>query len=351
MISEDSDQTQMRFIQALKSGQVVDNCFYRVAKKEVGETAGKKDPFLRLTLADRTGSIKAIMWNNQDCDGNWDTIEEGSIVKVEGKVETYRDNPNLKLSRIQLRGEEDRCDDSWFVESSQYDTDVMWEELLRYAEGFAEPLKVLTISLLEERREDFSQHAAAKFNHHPYLGGLLEHTLNVVNHCSYFSKYYLVYRDLLLAGAILHDIGKLEELGSNPENAYTTRGNLIGHIVLGWGIVQAKAKELGTNEKILTQLGHLILSHQGRPEWSSPQEPKTLEALVLHYADDLDAKMNIFCRGIESDSGSGEFTEKKSPLNRHLFKPIYGGLKNNKAEVGEQPRSPTPKDEAPETTE
>ena len=189
MISGDSDQTQIRFIQALKIGQVVDNCFYRVSKREVRETAtAGKDPFLKLTIADKTGAIEAIMWHNQDRDRNWDTIEVGCIVKVEGKVETYRDNPNLKLSRIQLKVEEDQCDDSWFVEVSPYDTDVMWKELLRYAESLSDPYKVLTISLLEERREDFIQHAAAKTNHHPYLGGLLEHTLNVVNHCNYFSK-------------------------------------------------------------------------------------------------------------------------------------------------------------------
>ena len=313
----------MKFVRELEvEDQIVG--FFRVSSKQVRETRSGK-PYLDLSLSDKTGEINAKMW--EDPEAKWDEIGPGDVVKVQARVDQYDNKLQLILQRVRAALPEDAdagYDASRFEESSEYDIDAMWEELWGYAEGLSEPLKSLATGLLEERRENFCRGPASSHLHHPYVGGLLEHTLNVVRTCDYFSGRYPVRRDLLLAGAILHDIGKLEEIRPHPENEYTMSGKLIGHTVQGWGMMQVKANELGTlDENILTLLGHLILSHQGRPEWNAPRVPQTLEAMVLHYADDLDAKVEIFRRAVERDPNEGEFTPRHRTMGREFYKSTY----------------------------
>ena len=177
-------------------------------------------------------------------------------------------------------------------------------------------------SWYEENEKKIKMYPGAMRIHHEYIGGFLEHTLSVARTCDYFSgKYGEVNRDLLIAGAILHDIGKLKELSVSNITEYSEEGNLIGHIVLGSDMVKEKARKIEDfPEDKLIQLDHIILSHQGNMEWGSPKPPMTIEALILHYAEDLDAKVNIFKRAVKKDREEGKFTQKDPLLGRVLFK-------------------------------
>ena len=332
----------MKYVRDLEpEDQIVE--YYRVSARQLRETRSGK-PYLDLRLSDKTGEIPAKMW--EDPEGMWDEFERGDVVKVQGRVELYENNPQLVIHRIRAATEEDRgkeYDPSQFTEATEFDVEAMWEELLGLADGIGPPLDSLVRAVLEDRREAFCAGPASAHLHHPYLGGLLEHTVSVTRTCDYLAGRYPVRRDLLLAGGILHDIGKVEEIRPYPDNEYTASGKLIGHIVQGWDIVREKARELGTvEEETLTLLGHLILSHQGRPEWSSPRIPQTLEALVLHYADDLDAKVQIFCRAVDRDTQEGDFTPWHRAMTREFYKPTYLAARDEKREDPATPSDPGP---------
>ena len=334
----------MKFVRDLEPEDQIMG-YFRVSSKQVRETRNGKS-YLDLRLADKTGEIPAKMW--EDPEGRWDDFVRGDIVKVQGCVEEYDNKPQMVVLRIRTVTPEDEgseFDPSRFVESTEYDIDAMWEEMLALAGSIEPPLDSLVLAVLEDHREAFRLGPAAAHLHHPYLGGLLEHTLSVVRTCEYFAGKYPVRRDILLAGAILHDIGKVEEIRPYPDQEYTTPGKLIGHIVQGWGIVRGKAHELGTvDEETLTLVGHLILSHQGRPEWSSPRVPQTLEALVLHYADDMDAKVQIFCRSVDRDKQEGEFTAWSRSMARDFYKPTYEALREEVREASPTPPEPAEPD-------
>ncbi len=153
------------------------------------------------------------------------------------------------------------------------------------------------------------------------LGGLLEHTLSVTKTCVYLAEKYDVSKDLLLAGALMHDIGKLQELSTSEGTFYTDEGRLIGHVVLGRDIVRDHGKNFeNLPEEFLLHLEHLILAHQGQLEWGTVKVPMTPEALLLHYADDIDAKFNIATRTIEQDRGDDHFTSRNSIMQRAFYK-------------------------------
>jgi 3'-5' exoribonuclease len=172
----------------------------------------------------------------------------------------------------------------------------------------------------------FRQHSAATRNHHAYLYGLLEHTLSVTGVCLRLAEHYkeqgvLLDRDLLIAGALLHDIGKTVEIDAPPAPAYTTPGKLLGHIVIGINLVGKEGAQVaGLSEERLLLVQHLIASHQGKPEWDSPRVPQTLEAFVLHHADDLDAKRNQVASAL-ADVQPGEWSDYDRKLGRSLYLP------------------------------
>jgi 3'-5' exoribonuclease len=176
--------------------------------------------------------------------------------------------------------------------------------------------------MLENHKQQVRSYPAGTEIHHSYWGGFLEHVLSVVESCLYFAdKYPSLDRDLLVAGAVLHDIGKMQELSDPKSPAYTTRGILIGHVVLGRDVLLQEARNVRDfPEEFLLLLEHMILSHQGQLEWGSPKRPKIPEALILHYVDDLDAKINRVFRVLEEDQGQSQFTSYDRYLGRVLFK-------------------------------
>jgi 3'-5' exoribonuclease len=275
-------------------GDTVTACF-SVMQASVGRTRNDK-PYLRLQLADCYGTIEARMWD--DVEAATSVVRTGAYIGVRGCLETYQNQRQLRVDAASpLRVELD--DLVLFLPRSARGADLMDAELAALIHSISDPgLSQLLAALLapaSDTGQAFRLAPAAKQNHHAYLGGLLEHTLSVARLCDTLADHYgtALDRDLLVAAALLHDIGKVREIGARAGFPYTDEGKLLGHILIGMQMVADAARgvpQLGENRLMLLQ--HLIASHQGRYEWHSPREPRTLEALVLHYADDLDAKFN-----------------------------------------------------------
>jgi 3'-5' exoribonuclease len=274
-------------------GEDVVACF-SVMQASVGRTRNDK-PFLRLQLADCYGTLDARLWDNADA--LMDVVRPGAYIGVRGCVETYQDQRQLRIEAVSpLRVELD--DLVLFLPRSARPADVMDAELAAVINSVADPafhqLLAVMLGAATDTGQAFRLAPAAKQNHHAYLGGLLEHTLSVVGLCDLLAEHYgaAVDRDLLVTAALLHDIGKVREIGARAGFPYTDEGKLLGHIIIGMQMVADAARhvpQLDAGRLLLLQ--HLVASHQGRYEWQSPREPRTIEAIILHYADDLDAKL------------------------------------------------------------
>ncbi len=268
---------------------------YCVTSKQIGVTKNDK-PYLRLLLCDRSGEIEGRVWDEAERINEW--VAEGAYVGIRGRVENYRGQRQLKVEAIALL-EVAPEDLELFLPRSQHDLDELEKQLDALIDSVRDPgLHALLIRLLGRESETgraFRRAPAAKRNHHAYIGGLLEHTVSIGWVCSALARHYgaALDRDLLVTGALLHDIGKIREIEVASGFPYTDEGKLLGHIVLGIQMVKDAAKEvaeLPQERALLVQ--HLVASHQGKYEWQSPKIPMTLEALLLHYVDDLDAKMH-----------------------------------------------------------
>lgn len=271
----------------------VSACF-TIQSFSVGRTRSDA-PFLRLQLSDCYGRVEARMWDNVDDVAG--SLRTGMYVGVRGRLERFQEERQLRVEELAplAVGLDDLV---LFLPRSARSPDQMDAELSALIASVADaPLRTLLEAMLGAHTDTghaFRLAPAAKQNHHAYLGGLLEHTLSMTRVCILLADHYgaALDRDLLIAGALLHDIGKVREIGARAGFPYTDEGKLLGHILIGLQMVAevaANVPDLGHSRLLLLQ--HLIASHQGRYEWQSPREPRTLEALVLHYADDLDAKM------------------------------------------------------------
>jgi 3'-5' exoribonuclease len=285
-------------------------------------------PYLKLSLGDRTGTIDGMVW--EDADRCAALCVAGSVIAVRGQVSLYQGRPQLRVMDVRAVEEPTAQELEQLIQASPRDHEMMERELdLRIASVRDRGLRNLLDRCLGSDTEVgrlFRAHPAASRNHHAYLYGLLEHSLSVAGICDRLAGHYEeqgihLDRDLLITGALLHDIGKVRELSAPPGASYTTQGRLIGHIVLGMQLVADEAAgvpALGAEKAMLVQ--HLIASHQGKPEWDSPREPQILEAIILHHADDLDAKMNhmsALLAGIDP----GGWTEHDRMLGRPFYRP------------------------------
>lgn len=319
-----------RMIAELSDGCEVVAC-YLVHEKRRKETRAAK-PFLQLTLGDRTGTIAAMVWDDAD---RLDALfAPDDVVGIRGRVGSYNDRLQITVQSVEPLqvGDEDLV---FFLPSCPRDRDALSRELDTLINTVEDPpLRVLLQRCLGKRTtlgRTFRMHPAGKRNHHAYLGGLMEHSLSVARMCDRLAAHYIgqgarIDRDLLVTGALLHDIGKVRELSANRSFGYTVEGQLLGHILLGLQIVAREAEAVpGLDPDRLLLIQHLIASHQGRLEWASPKVPQLLEALVLHYADDLDSKMNPAI-ALLSAVGGGEFTPYDRHLDRALFNPAPPAL-------------------------
>lgn len=300
----------MPYITGLKAGDsvVID---LKVYSKRLQETRdGKK--FLLITLSDRTGSIRAVDW--QSAELNDERLSIGTVVRITAKVVVYDDRLQLNLDNyngIQVLSDNE-FNSERFLATTSNNIPNMFEELLALANSLENSfLKELLNTFFQDDKkfvERFVLSPAAMKIHHAYKGGLLEHTLSTAKMCDFISSQYeeLVDRDLLITGALLHDIGKIYEYSTGPSGIdRTTDGELLGHIAMGMEMITKNALKVPNFPKrLLVELKHLILSHHGEMEWGSPITPKTIEAIALHMSDNLDSKIIQF-KEIENRESNG----------------------------------------------
>ena len=313
------------FIADLKEGEKIDDLFLVKSAKLAETRAGK--PYLVLTVIDRSGEIIGPIWDNVEALQNICIPSE--VIRLVGVMQFYREKPQLKIDAAHKVPQED-IDLGLFFPTSIRNPQEMVDELHDIIQSVSNPyLKKILNHFFKKSEwwERFQEAPAAKAIHHAYVGGLLEHSLSVARIADFLAGHYAgVNRSLLLAGALLHDIGKLEELtmaGGLVE--YTVRGRLKGHLVIGSEMVAMAAEKIRDfPAELLEQLQHLILSHHGRQEFGSPTVPMTVEAFILSFLDDLDAKMNIteqLRRKMEGAEMS--WTEYQRSLERYLY---LGGI-------------------------
>jgi 3'-5' exoribonuclease len=319
--------------------------FFAVTVKQV---RSKKDgaPYFALTFCDRTGQIESRMWETAGAQ----EFAAGDVVKLRGQVSRYQDKLQLTLDKIR-RADPAEYELGDFVPKTSRDVEELWAELNGYVASFTNPhLQSLLRAFLDdpEISEALKAAPAAKSMHHAWIGGLLEHIVSLLGIADLAARHYTeVNRDLLLTGVVLHDLGKLHELRWGTSFDYTLEGQLLGHITIGIGMVEKKLANLPDfPENLRVLVEHLILSHHGKYEFGSPKLPMIPEALLLHYLDDLDAKMQTmrseFVRAESQGRAPGQMTEWVRAMERPLL--------NTAGYLAEQPRTtelePEPEEEA-----
>ncbi len=304
--------------------QTITSLFVVAAKQVKSKKSG--DLYLSLTLADRSGQLQANMWDNVA--DTLDTFEQDDFVKVKGVVHKY--NGRWQLTIHKLRKLEDaEIDYSDYLPKTSKDIDQLWRTLSEFIESFENHwLK----SLLKEFMTDeaivtaYKNAPAAKTLHHAFVGGLLDHVVSLFTVCDLAARNYpQVNRDLLLTGAFLHDVGKLHELAYQRSIAYTTEGQLLGHMIIELEMLHQKLTHLpGFPAELKILIEHMIISHHGQYEFGSPKLPMFPEALMLHYLDDLDSKMESMRAQFEREA---EFDSPWTSYNPSLARPLLNTKK------------------------
>ena len=307
------------FVKDLKPGNEVTE-FFVLRKKEIKEYDGQK--FLKLELGDKTGRIEGVVWDNPE--HIHDQAHTGEIVKIKGWVTTYKETPQLKVEKLR-KAKEKEIDLSDFLPTSERDLDSLYEEFKKVVSSVKnrELRKLLELLIADSSLvEGLKKTPGGKLWHHAYVGGLLEHTLKVAQICEKAaSMYELVNRDLLITGALAHDIGKISAYSARGFFDYTDEGRLVGHIVSGDEIIDRTIQAIeGFPSDLALQLKHLILSHQGQLEFASPVVPQTIEAIILHYADEMDAKADAFTHIIKTQKSKGKrWSDWVHLINRYIY--------------------------------
>ena len=282
----------MKYIETLREGERVGGIYLCKAKQAALTKAGK--PYGSLILQDKTGTLDAKIW-----DPNSQGIDEFEVldyIDVMGDVTSFQGALQLNVKRIR-KARDGEYDPTEYLPVTDKDIDQMYRELTKFIQDMQNPyLKSLCASFFLEDKDfekRFKFHSAAKNVHHGYVGGLLEHTLSVTRLCNFYTKAYpMLHKDLLLAAAIFHDIGKLEEISPFPANDYTDVGQLLGHIMIGAEQVGERIRTIPDFPvKLANELKHCILAHHGELEYGSPKKPAIMEAIALSFADNTDAKM------------------------------------------------------------
>ena len=281
----------MKYIESFREGDRINDVYLCKFKQAALTKAGK--PYDIVILQDKTGTIDSKIWDPGSV--GIDDFDVMDYVCITGDVSIYNGNPQLSIKRAR-KVSEGEYNPSDYLPVSEYDIDGMFVELMGYINSiqnsyYSKLLHAFFDNAAFEKK--FKFHSAAKSVHHGFVGGLLEHTLSVTRNCDFFAKNYrILNRDLLLTAAMFHDVGKLKELSTFPENDYTDAGNLLGHIVMGVEMISEGVRSIeGFPEKIANELKHCVIAHHGELEFGSPKKPAIPEAVALHYADATDAKM------------------------------------------------------------
>jgi 3'-5' exoribonuclease len=312
------------YVADLADGQIVAS-LYLVREKEIRTSARTGKSWLELNLADRSGSIPAKMWDNFEAIAK--TFERDDVVRVRGRVKLYNDRKELTLEQIVPAAEKD-YELADFLPHTKYDVEGLCAELRAAIGGMKNPwLQKLLSGVVDdpEIAAKLKRAPAAMTMHHAYLGGLLEHTVSLIGLANAVCAHYPeLDRDLLLAGVVLHDIGKLDELRYARGIEYSDEGRLLGHISMGAMLVREKCRAIeGFPAPLRVMVEHLILSHHGSHEFGSPSLPQFPEAVALHAIDDLDSKMAAMRATLELSSGAAAddtWTERNPSLRRALLR-------------------------------
>jgi 3'-5' exoribonuclease len=316
-----------------QENKVITSSFVVVSKQVKAKKSG--EPYLALTLGDRTGQIEAKMWDNVEEFIN--AFEQDDFLKIKGLINKYKNRFQLTIHKLRLM-EEGEIDFGDYLPKTKKDIGELWKTLADFVATFKNPhLK----SLLElfmadsEIAERYRAAPAAKSLHHACIGGLLDHVVSLFRSCDLVCRNYPeINRDLLLAGAFLHDIGKIHELTYNRSFSYTSRGQLLGHMIIELEMLQAKINQLpGFPAQLKTLLEHIIISHHGQYEFGSPKLPMFPEALMLHYLDDLDSKMEAMRAHFEREA---ELEGPWTSYNASLGRPLLNSAKFMQAEAAAQ---------------
>ncbi len=309
----------MKFTPIDNNGAVDGFCLIKTVDKK---TSSKGDTYLDMTLADSEGEINAKLWRySPAAHGEYAANE---LVKIRGVISQYNGTDQLKIERIRKTVPEDNVNIDDFVKASDYSGEQMYAELYSIASDFSdESLKAIVTAILSDNRTALLYWPAAFKLHHALRGGLLMHTLSIVRLAEGVCKIYpFVDRELLLAGAILHDIAKIPEFtvaDTGIASGYSTEGNLLGHLAMGAIIVEKYAEKLGTDRKTAMLLEHMLLSHHGEPEFGAAVRPMFIEAELLSELDLLDSRvfeMREAVAGAKSDDFSGKLWALD---NRRMF--------------------------------
>src|SRR5437588_12109955 len=306
-----------------QENKIITSSFVVVGKQIKPKKTG--EPYLALTLGDRSGQLEAKMWDNVEDVLN--AFEQDDFLKIKGLINKYKNRFQLTIHKLRKLGESE-IDFADYLPKTAKDVDGLWQTLTGFVSSFQNPhLKLLVQAFMTdpEIAVAYRNAPAAKTLHHAFIGGLLDHVVSLFRSCDLICRNYpQINRDLLLTGAFLHDIGKIHELAYNRSFSYTTRGQLLGHMVIELEMVHAKIAQVPNfPSELKTLVEHLIISHHGQYEFGSPKLPMFPEALVLHYLDDLDSKMESmrahFAREVCSE---GVWTGYNPSLARPLLNTV-----------------------------
>ena len=305
----------------MRSGDEVEG-FY-ILKGAYPKTTAAGKPFLGASLSDTSGVIDAKVW---DYTGPIGVADEGKIIKLRGTVSEYRGTPQIVVDRIRLRTENDPVDLGTLVPVAPIDADAYLQKVNDIVDGMQDAdYQNLCREMLRRHLADFQQIPAAKSVHHGFLRGLLMHTVDMLIMAEFLAAQYraVIDRDLLLAGTLLHDFAKAKEFAFSElglVTGYSTKGQLLGHLVMGAQEAADTAKELGIPDDKSTLLQHMILSHHGEPEFGAAVRPLFAEAELLSHIDAIDSRMEIY-REVLSGLSVGEFSDRIFALERRVYKP------------------------------
>ncbi|MDD6101478.1 MAG: HD domain-containing protein [Clostridiales bacterium] len=284
----------MRYIKDMREGEMVRDIYFCKSVQTLKAKTGKS--YMSLNLQDKSGTIDGKVWEINSGISHFEAMD---YIMIDGQVTSFQGANQLNIRRIRKADESEYSVDD-YMPCTEKNIDEMYKELTGLIGTVKQPhLRELLESFFIADKtfaDMFKKHSAAKSVHHNFIGGLLEHTLGVAKLCSFFADTYpMLNRDLLVSAAIFHDIGKLKELSTFPENDYTDDGNLLGHIFMGTEMIGERIKTISGFPPVLAgELKHCILAHHGELEFGSPKKPAIAEALALSMADNLDAKMESF---------------------------------------------------------
>lgn len=307
-----------KFIKDYITGERIGEVFMLSQKQLLTNKNGNY--YLSLKLCDKSGDIDGKKWDTTE--NEYDRLVEGSFYEIKGSVTDFQGISQFRIDSIVPASGEYKADD--FMKSSPRDMEEMKKELKEYIDSMKdENCKKLLSYFFDDQKfyKQFTESPAAKALHHAYVGGLLEHTLEVCKLADGIAQIYpFIKRDILVMGAILHDIGKIKEYSAKASIDFTTEGHLIGHLVIGAMMVSKACNELNLDELFTIHTEHMILSHHGKYEYGSPKRPKSLEAILLHYADDISAGVTQFVDATRDNPEELFTRNNRTTFERKLFK-------------------------------